>query len=59
MCSDKTIGHLGFTGTSFWVDCEKGMGNIILSNATRDGWYQKNELNELRRALGNYTWGLA
>ena len=59
MCGDKTIGHLGFTGTSFWVDCEKGMGNIILSNATRDGWYQKNELNEVRRALGNYTWGLA
>lgn len=59
MCGEKTVGHLGFTGTSFWIDCKRGLGVIILSNATRDGWYQKEELNHLRRSVGNYTWELA
>ncbi len=55
-CSDYTVGHLGFTGTSFWVDCEARKGVVILSNCTRDGWYNKNNLNQVRRALGNLYW---
>ncbi len=30
--SGKTIGHLGFTGTSFWMDLQRGVGVIFLSN---------------------------
>lgn len=27
-----SIGHLGFTGTSFWIDLEKGISVVLLSN---------------------------
>lgn len=30
--SDQSIGHLGFTGTSFWMDLEKGVIVILLTN---------------------------
>jgi len=30
--SDSSVGHLGFTGTSFWMDLEKGAIVILLSN---------------------------
>lgn len=29
---DKTIGHLGFTGTSFWIDRMKKRGIVLLTN---------------------------
>ena len=37
--SQKSIGHLGFTGTSFWMDLERGVIVILLTNRvhpTRD-----------------------
>jgi CubicO group peptidase (beta-lactamase class C family) len=55
-CSQQTFGHLGFTGTSVWIDAQKQRGHVILSNATRDGWYQKEELNQFRRSLGEVIW---
>lgn len=55
-CSAYTFGHLGFTGTSVWIDAEKGRGHVILSNATRDGWYFKDELNEFRQTVGAHIW---
>lgn len=27
-----TLGHLGFTGTSFWLDCKKMRGVVLLTN---------------------------
>jgi CubicO group peptidase (beta-lactamase class C family) len=30
--SRRAIGHLGFTGTSFWIDRERRLGVILLSN---------------------------
>ncbi len=30
--SDKSFGHLGFTGTSFWVDLEKKISIVLLTN---------------------------
>lgn len=30
--SENTIGHLGFTGTSFWLDLEKMQGILFLTN---------------------------
>jgi CubicO group peptidase (beta-lactamase class C family) len=55
-CSQHTFGHLGFTGTSVWIDADKRKGHVILSNTTRDGWYCKDGLNEMRRAIGECVW---
>lgn len=30
--SEKTVGHLGFTGTSFWMDLERSVIVILLTN---------------------------
>jgi CubicO group peptidase (beta-lactamase class C family) len=30
--SDQSVGHLGFTGTSFWMDLSKGVIVILLTN---------------------------
>ncbi len=30
--SDNTIGHLGFTGTSFWLDLQRGIAVVFLTN---------------------------
>jgi len=55
-CGSLTFGHLGFTGTSIWIDPEKMLGHVILSNATKYHWYQKQGLNDIRRAIGESVW---
>jgi len=55
-CSKKTFGHLGFTGTSLWIDLEKKKGSVILTNATQSYWYDRSGLRELRRSLGESIW---
>jgi CubicO group peptidase (beta-lactamase class C family) len=55
-CGKRTFGHLGFTGTSFWVDPEKKLGQVILTNATKYYWYDKKELNEFRKIVGEEVW---
>ncbi|MFZ0243168.1 MAG: serine hydrolase, partial [Desulfobacterales bacterium] len=30
--SPATVGHLGFTGTSFWLDLRQSIGVILLTN---------------------------
>ncbi|MDZ7756312.1 serine hydrolase domain-containing protein [Rhodohalobacter sp.] len=34
LASNDTFGHLGFTGTSLWIDREKNMAVILLTNRT-------------------------
>ncbi len=34
LSSDNTFGHLGFTGTSFWIDPDRNLAVIILTNRT-------------------------
>lgn len=55
-CSKKTFGHLGFTGTSIWIDLEKQKALCILSNATKYYWYDKEGINSIRRTLGEIFW---
>jgi len=55
-CGPLTFGHLGFTGTSIWIDAERLLGHVILSNATKNHWYDKHGLNEIRRAVGELVW---
>lgn len=57
-CSKKTFGHLGFTGTSIWIDCEKQIGHVILTNATEQFWYERRRLNNLRRSIGEVVWNM-
>lgn len=35
--SENTIGHLGFTGTSFWIDIQRGIGIVLLTNRVACG----------------------
>lgn len=51
-----TFGHLGFTGQSIWIDPERRLGHVILSNATKYAWYNKQGLNDIRRAIGEKVW---
>lgn len=55
-CGPSTFGHLGFTGTSIWIDPDKMKGHVILSNATKFHWYDKTNLNDMRRAIGEIVW---
>lgn len=55
-CSKSTFGHLGFTGTSFWIDPEKKIGHILLTNSTKRFWYARLFLAEIRRKAGEYIW---
>lgn len=55
-CSEFTFGHLGFTGTSFWIDPVKKIGHVILTNATKNYWYQKTLLNQYRKDIGKAVW---
>lgn len=56
-CGHRTFGHLGFTGTSVWIDPDKMKGHIILTNATKYHWFNKTNLNDIRRAIGEIAWG--
>lgn len=55
-CGKFTFGHLGFTGTSIWIDPEIQIGHVILSNAVKEHWYDKTILNDIRRAVGEVVW---
>jgi CubicO group peptidase (beta-lactamase class C family) len=57
-CSSKTFGHLGFTGTSIWIDCDKRRGVVTLTNATQNYWYDRKGLSQLRREIGKLAWSL-
>jgi hypothetical protein len=55
-CTEGTFGHLGFTGTSIWIDPVSMKGHVILSNTTKHHWFDKTNLNDLRRAIGEMVW---
>ena len=55
-CGPSTFGHLGFTGTSIWIDPDKMLGHVILSNTTKFHWFDKTNLNDLRKAIGEVAW---
>ncbi|MCM2350645.1 MAG: serine hydrolase [Bacteriovoracaceae bacterium] len=57
-CGHHTFGHLGFTGTSIWIDPDKMIGHVILTNSAKFHWHDKANLNDLRRTLGEIIWSL-
>ena len=54
--SPETFGHLGFTGTSFWIDIRLKKGLVVLSNACYPYKYHRKGLNALRKKLGALFW---
>ena len=55
-CSPLTFGHLGFTGTSFWIDSQSMCGYVLLTNAIENPNYSREQLNRLRREIGGLLW---
>lgn len=50
--SDQScFGHLGFTGTSFWIYPRHHKCIVILSNHTLGKWYHRENLNLLRKEI--------
>lgn len=50
--SRKAFGHTGFTGTSLWVDPERGTWTVLLTNRTFDP-QASNRIQALRRAVND------
>jgi CubicO group peptidase (beta-lactamase class C family) len=58
--STRSVGHLGFTGTSFWLDLESGQMVVLLTNRVHLGRDDKSKIQAFRprfheaasRALG-------
>jgi hypothetical protein len=55
-CPIDTFGHLGFTGTSFWISADKKWGQILLTNATKKYDYERDALQKMRRLIGTFFW---
>jgi len=54
--SIRTFGHLGFVGTSFWINLDQEKGAVILTNGVQSYWYEKSGLNHLRKTIGEAIW---
>jgi len=46
--SSRSVGHLGFTGTSFWLDLESGQMAVLLTNRVHLGRDDKTKIQEFR-----------
>lgn len=55
-CTTNTFGHLGFTGTCFWIHPELNRGFVLLTNGTQNYWYDRGGLNLIRKQLGQAIW---
>ena len=52
--SPRAFGHTGFTGTSLWVDPERGSWTVILTNRTFEP-RAKNRIQDLRRSVHDWV----
>ena len=50
--SRRAFGHTGFTGTSMWIDPERGTWTVLLANRTFDP-QASNRIQALRRAVND------
>lgn len=53
LASNDTFGHLGFTGTSFWIDREKNMAVILLTNRTYPNRSYGKKINQIRAKVAD------
>ena len=48
--SSSTFGHTGFTGTSIWVDPERDLNVVLLTNAVHHG---RTDIRAMRAAVAD------
>lgn len=53
LASNDTFGHLGFTGTSMWIDREKNMIVILLTNRTFPNRVYGKRISRIRAAVAD------
>lgn len=53
LASNDTFGHLGFTGTSLWIDREKNMVVILLTNRTYPKRSYGRRISRIRAAVAD------
>tara|TARA_R110000868_G_scaffold304437_3_gene565010 strand:- start:31227 stop:34097 length:2871 start_codon:yes stop_codon:yes gene_type:complete len=53
LSSNDTFGHTGFTGTSFWIDREKNMAVMLLTNRTFPYRSYGKEISKIRAAVAD------
>ncbi|PZA06754.1 MULTISPECIES: serine hydrolase [unclassified Meiothermus] len=53
LCSPRTIGHTGFTGTGVWIDLERGYAWALLTHRVHPSRHRESGIIELRRTVGN------
>jgi len=53
LASPSTYGHTGFTGTSLWIDPERNMAIIILTNRTYPQRSYGENISRVRAAIAN------
>ena len=51
-CSEETIGHTGFTGTGVWIDFQRGLSWVLLTNRVHPSRHQDTGIDALRRQVG-------
>lgn len=56
-CHVETFGHLGFTGTSIWIDTCSKRGLVILTNETKLFSYMRIGLNKFRKKIAEMAFG--
>ena len=52
-CSDRTIGHTGFTGTGVWIDFRHGLAWALLTNRVHPTRHRDTGIVPLRRQVGD------
>lgn len=57
LCSNRGIGHTGFTGTGFWVDPENSVAWVLLSNRVHPTRQNNFNMQALRRSVSNSVVG--
>ncbi len=59
LCSAKTIGHTGFTGTGVWIDPERGITWALLANRVHPTRHTDvRKFHQFRQRLGNLVQGI-
>jgi beta-glucosidase-like glycosyl hydrolase/CubicO group peptidase (beta-lactamase class C family) len=56
LASDDTFGHLGFTGTSLWIDREKNMAVILLTNRTYPNRSYGSQISQIRAKIADVAY---
>lgn len=51
LASDATYGHLGFTGSSFWIDPERELAVVLLTNRTYPQRKSSAGINQVRNKV--------